>query len=175
MSQTNPLLPLFRCSIISEAVCPLGPGHQPLSSYAEGPIAWIPIIDSANEWVQIARDDACQQYSHMKSEAPEWGMNGIGNEKITRNILCCTIPGMVVDPNATPQHKITATSGEGDAILYELAISNYHPHWFDRSKGWTGQTFEEALDFCDDIEGYNLCPYGMFCSTICILFYHVAD
>ena len=135
-------------------------------------------MDDANEWVQIGRDDTCVQYSHVHSEGPEWGTNGIGNEEITRNILCCTKQEFASDPNAKPAQQVSGPNAKPaqqvldpsatpaqevikDALLYNGAMSTYHPHLYDRSKSWYGQTYEEGLDFCGNIEGYELCSYGM--------------
>jgi len=160
-----------------DAVCPLGIDREPLSAYAEatGP-AWIPIFDSANEWVNVGRDEACAKYSDMNSQSPEWGMNGIGNEEITRAIMCCAHPSMVIDPGARPHpNQITEIPKVSlqevpvhlveDVRLYEDAIAKYSPTWYNRDRGWTGQTYLQALQFCGDSgDGNNeLCPLDAIC------------
>lgn len=42
------------------------------------------------------------------------------------------------------------------------------PILYDRSKGWSGQTYQEAFDFCksktnNDGEGMKLCEYAAYC------------
>ena len=81
-----------------DAVCPLGTNRSPISLYlnVSGPLeeaSWVPVIDEANEWVQIALLNSCIKHSAMNPEPPEWGRSGIGNEEITRNILCCAKAG----------------------------------------------------------------------------------
>jgi len=163
--------------VCSDAVCPLGIDREPLSAYAEatGP-AWIPIIDSANEWVNIGRDGACAKYSDVNSKSPEWGMNGIGNEEITRAIMCCAHPGMVIDPGARPHpnqiteipkvplQEVPVPSAE-DVQLYVDAAAKYSPIWYNRDQGWTGQTYLQALQFCGDSDDGNneLCPFDAIC------------
>ena len=46
---------------------------------------------------------------------------------------------------------------------YQAAVMTYQPLEFDRFKGWVGQTYEEALEFCEERSGYALCPYEAVC------------
>ena len=131
-----------------EGLCPLGPRVEPLGGAglvggSDGDGAWLPIMDGANEWVRAG----CVAYSHEHPNRPAWGMSGEGSEELTREIVCCL--------------RREEDSGEEDAVLYQMAAEGYHPRSYDRSKGWLGQSFEEALDFCDGVEGYELCTYGM--------------
>ena len=80
-------------------ICPFGTNSEPILSYAREDSSWVPIIDKANEWVQISHFNSCIKYSSMNPEPPEWGYNGIGNEEITRNILCCAAGNAYVPSN----------------------------------------------------------------------------
>lgn len=133
-----------------KVVCPLGPDREPLGgAIGDEPEAWLPVLDGINEWVQVGQSGSlCIAWSHKHPGQPDWSMTGQGSEEFTQNINCCLVT--------------EETSRESDALLYELAMSKFRPHIYDRSHGWEGQTFEAALDFCDGIEGYELCPYGKF-------------
>eukprot|EP00571_Detonula_confervacea_P005178 CAMPEP_0172328788 /NCGR_PEP_ID=MMETSP1058-20130122/60533_1 /TAXON_ID=83371 /ORGANISM="Detonula confervacea, Strain CCMP 353" /LENGTH=2032 /DNA_ID=CAMNT_0013045917 /DNA_START=48 /DNA_END=6146 /DNA_ORIENTATION=- len=157
-----------------EALCPMGPGHEPLSAYQEGPFNWLPIIDKPNEWVQVSEHDACVQYSHINPNPPDWGLNGADDEEVTKYIMCCAKAGFVVDPNvAPPMHPTSDASGiqvagpapiiseEGIATYTEVAVK-YSPQWFNRDKGWDGTTYLEALQFCSD-SIHELCPLVAIC------------
>lgn len=49
-----------------------------------------------------------------------------------------------------------------DKSLQEISAA-YRPIWFDRSTGWNGRTYDEALDFCKLYSDYIPCPYEVFC------------
>ncbi|KAL7550772.1 hypothetical protein ACHAWF_013996 [Thalassiosira exigua] len=127
-----------------EAVCPVGMG-KPLGGYSEGStMSWIPILDLFDDWVLTNEDEnSCIQYSHMHGTATEWGTSGKGSEDITRNIMCC------LESDVPPS--------------YEAAFEEFDPRTFGRNNGWAGNTYADAVDFCEDIEGYGLCPYRALC------------
>lgn len=152
-----------------DAICPVGAEKEPVSSYEDhdGPEAWAPIIDDANDWVQISRINSCIKYSALNPDPPEWGYNGIDNEEVTRNVLCCAKSGMpgvesenaiVVEP-AGPlyppphpaEHSHTVGVGphskEEDQLIAQIATA-YRPKWYDRQQGWEGQSYPEAIQFC---------------------------
>ena len=153
------------CNVIEEGydlcpyefICPKGPDYEPFGGMRPSGSyddihdngAWVPILNSINEWVQVGEgNDPCVAYSHTHPDRPDWGMTGNHNEEITREVMCC----------------IDQTDGDyfEKAVAYETAIAKYHPHLFDGSE-WKGQTFIDAIDFCEGIEGYNLCPYEAIC------------
>lgn len=47
----------------------------------------------------------------------------------------------------------------------EKVSAAYRPVWFDRSTGWKGQTYQEALDFCASFNDDIPCPYEVYCPT----------
>ena len=67
-----------------EAICPVGPGCEPLFGYREEGEggSWVPIFDdvNGNDWVQVLK------------ELPDWGQTGIGNKEINRHVFCCIDP-----------------------------------------------------------------------------------
>ena len=56
------------------------------------------------------------------------------------------------------------TEDELDELYYQVS-KNYLPIWFDRSSGWKGQTYGEALLFCGTHDEGNFapCPYEVYC------------
>jgi len=52
-------------------------------------------------------------------------------------------------------------------VLFFSVSKKYNPVWFDRSSGWKGQTYQEALDFCANFKSYIPCPYDVVrCSLL---------
>ena len=49
-----------------------------------------------------------------------------------------------------------------DKLLQSISAA-YRPIWFDRSTGWKGQSYQEALDFCGSYNQYIPCPYEVYC------------
>lgn len=42
----------------------------------------------------------------------------------------------------------------------------YMPRWFNRSNGWSGTTYPEAVEFCASVESRVVCPFeGAFFSA----------
>ena len=177
-----------------DAICPLGPNEEPVTAYQAGPTTgehagqgtWVPIIDAGNEWVQMAEENACVQYSHLHQEAPNWGDppnlsdSGEDNEDLTRFVVCCAKQGMF-DPNAvlepvvhpstggvgTPVEKPPSTAythTEDEKMTYNDAAVKYTPKWYNREKGWLGSTYLDALQFCNmEDDKYELCPLAAIC------------
>jgi len=129
------------------AVCPNGPGSNPIRGVQAGGPSWNPVSDRVDEWVQIAADGKCSLYSQHDATPPKWGVMG-GNDDATRNMFCCK----QVDTGVVP--TMTSTGVETSAT--PLAIE------FDRSKDWTGQTYGQAADFCGQ-KGYTICPLEVLC------------
>jgi len=132
--------------------------------------SWAPVSNADNEWVEISsKAGACDLYSERyNGEHPEWGINGDNNEEITRHILCCRehplqegddSSSIMDDQKADGEHVIQASSPPADWHIFEAASKKYKPIWFNRDKGWKGQTYQESLDFCaKQMDGYMPCP-----------------
>ena len=72
------------------------------------------------------------------------------------------------EPSGTaPIIQEPTTEGQGDANAqehYYTAAMQYTPKMYDRSHGWTGQTYEEAIAFCKNAaDGMAVCPYDALC------------
>jgi len=73
-----------------EALCPHGSDGPPVGGEKDGVNGvWVPIMDSANSWLQIGWKDTCMKYIDLKPHPPAWGLTGKDNEGITRHIKCC--------------------------------------------------------------------------------------
>lgn len=132
------------------AVCPNGPGSDPIKGVKEGGPSWIPVSDSVDEYVQIAADGKCSLYSQTHDKPPEWGVMG-GNDNGTRNLICCKQIGAgEIVPAVATSASSAGTSSNSVAIE------------FDRTKDWTGQTYGQAADFCGQ-KGYSICPFDVIC------------
>jgi len=69
----------------------------------------------------------------------------------------------------TPQPSRNPTDPPtSKGIGYELDAETYEPIMYGRSKGWTGQTYKEGVEFCNALlngkgEPMMLCPYKAYC------------
>ena len=157
-----------------EAICPLGTNTRPLGGFIE---SWVPISNTANDWVQVSQTDGCVKYSAMNEFAPDWGVKGDEGMAMVNHVMCCLSQDVI---NGVPSAMNTIDGAEGKfegwAIgsgsmqkddpnyeVYEVTAAKYLPLEFDRSKGWNGRTFIEALQFCGEMSGYEICPYAAIC------------
>eukprot|EP00581_Thalassiosira_minuscula_P005828 CAMPEP_0183746012 /NCGR_PEP_ID=MMETSP0737-20130205/66532_1 /TAXON_ID=385413 /ORGANISM="Thalassiosira miniscula, Strain CCMP1093" /LENGTH=2336 /DNA_ID=CAMNT_0025981691 /DNA_START=12 /DNA_END=7019 /DNA_ORIENTATION=- len=145
-----------------EAICPMGKGSVPLGGYiddAGGPKEmWVPISDSENDWVQVTENNACAIYSLEHGKTPDWGVTGNDNEGITRHIFCCK------DQEEVDAELIAEEQLQGEmTALFEQYELEFQPLEYSRESGWGGKTYLEAIQFCAHTEGYEICPYNVFC------------
>lgn len=77
----------------------------------------------------------------------------------------------VATTQATPKPAPVVTE-ETEAIsvlvshTLEETQEKYQARWHDRSKGWKGQTYSEAIRFCADNGSYIPCPYEAYCPMV---------
>ena len=148
--------------------------------------------------------DICYTYTMLNGEKPSWGSSTEGEHTITGYLMCCHIPDSLSD--ITEMARVTATptakpktaeptmqptpqpvtpqpvtprptplpTNKGN--IYEDVANGFRPIWFDRSSGWTGQTYKEGIDFCKSLsnakgEGMMVCPLQAHSYvTLCIVF-----
>jgi hypothetical protein len=73
-------------------LCPFGPDTDPIIGIKHDIAgSWMPILGGNDaEWVQVGKDNSCVKWSAIKSDpVPSWSLTGLGNEEITRHVLCC--------------------------------------------------------------------------------------
>lgn len=89
----------------------------------------------------------------------------------TRHVMCCdeheVISTFNIKDEISSEQRPSAPQSAPSQIQSEAfqAIDNqFHPIWYDRSSGWKGQTYGDALGFCESLEGSTmLCPYEVYC------------
>ena len=95
--------------------------------------------------------------SKAKEQKPA-ASGAVGRPKVeaqTRHVLCCS----PVDPGSN-----AAGSAANLAAAEYARAESHHPVWYDRSSGWDGTTYREAVGFCSSLgEGTELCPYEAYC------------
>ena len=148
-----------------KGLCPLGRGTIPIGGLKEKG-SWAPIMDSPNDWVMIGPDESCTKYSELHDELPSWGLNGEGDEDITRHIVCClNVEETPADaaPTATENVLDSDEANQEISMTYEQAAITFKPQWYGRDKGWVGQTYDQAVEFCNAKDSYMLCAYEVIC------------
>eukprot|EP00584_Thalassiosira_punctigera_P010832 CAMPEP_0172545724 /NCGR_PEP_ID=MMETSP1067-20121228/15591_1 /TAXON_ID=265564 ORGANISM="Thalassiosira punctigera, Strain Tpunct2005C2" /NCGR_SAMPLE_ID=MMETSP1067 /ASSEMBLY_ACC=CAM_ASM_000444 /LENGTH=297 /DNA_ID=CAMNT_0013332519 /DNA_START=3 /DNA_END=893 /DNA_ORIENTATION=- len=180
--------PMMLCPF--DAYCPKGANSVPYGGIKEETAAgsWAPVINGHNSWVELGNERKCRPYSEIYPEepAPEWGITGRNNEEITRHVLCCrsrashlsageTGGGADGDvaANAALVESAVAQVTEGIVVEGEMQLvygeiygrvdHNLQPTPHDRLSGWTGQTYDEAREFCGRTESKEPCTYEALC------------
>ena len=169
------------------AVCPNGKGRPPLGGVKDNRKgSFVPIIDTPNQWVQLSSKGVCELHSSLYGSPPEWGLTGEHNEEMTRNIVCCKEPeGSFEDTGDDEQDdaegSTTASEGEvyetkdtsdvnaGSSIATLLTTAEQsvldvmHPLWFGRKHGYQGTSYDDAVQFCNNVGGMSVCPPEAYC------------
>ncbi|KAL7529104.1 hypothetical protein ACHAXR_002796, partial [Thalassiosira sp. AJA248-18] len=147
-------------------ICPDGVGKAPLGGFRREAEAWAPIIGVPNGWISVATATAettsCLDYNSAHTHSPLWGVSGHDLEEDgvdhSPAIMCCpdsltdTVQGSKSEPNGA-QASITDDNN---------LMAKYKPKWFDRSQGWTGETYDDATSFCA-LQDSQPCPYEAIC------------
>ena len=145
-----------------EAICPAGVESLPLGGVKAGTApngaTWIPFIDEMNAWAQIGSSGKlCEKHNG----APRWGITGEGNEGITRYVACCqggtSTAVATFNPNSPSSNKVE------EEFISQMQMQKYNPQWFDRTSGWEGETYKEAISFCAKKGKMTICPYDAYC------------
>jgi hypothetical protein len=154
-------------------ICPSGPAQLPFSGLNDDvDMKWVPILDDTNDWVNLSVQDGLQDMCLPWSLTPggEFGSTGQDNEELTRNIVCCMIQESAAMPTDVTTAEVEAALDTGNETtdaqmnqMYQIVWETYHLTWFDRSKGWHGQTSAEAFSFCSDFSNKVPCPYEALC------------
>jgi hypothetical protein len=138
-----------------EVLCPGGPFQVPYGGSINGGLieSWVPINGAFNSWVQVITDgQVCVPWETLNGGGrPSWGMDSSElDEDITRYILCCEMYALSDN---------TASSTGSSVISYDDVSEIYAPIWYDRSDGWDGSKYVDAIVFCASKNSYIPCPY----------------
>ncbi len=152
---------------------------------------WAPVGDKFNEWVSIGSTNMCVTLSDLQEKLPAFDFTKEGSQKISQHILCCPVDkaspptpaATIIDEAqqapapapatpqqapapATPQQAPASTavvSAEAKQAQFAWALEAYQPEWFDRSNGWVGTNYGEAINFCQQKGGRTICPFEAYC------------
>eukprot|EP00571_Detonula_confervacea_P013981 CAMPEP_0172306514 /NCGR_PEP_ID=MMETSP1058-20130122/7566_1 /TAXON_ID=83371 /ORGANISM="Detonula confervacea, Strain CCMP 353" /LENGTH=995 /DNA_ID=CAMNT_0013018427 /DNA_START=19 /DNA_END=3006 /DNA_ORIENTATION=+ len=99
------------------------------------------------------RDHELHPYYIKEEEAKKdkewWVGDGIGN-------------GVDENKEGIIEIEKKLTKEELEQLYYDTEDA-YLPIWFDRSTGWTGTTYKEAMKFCKSHDDFVPCPYHVYC------------
>lgn len=118
--------------------------------------AYSAVINAPNSWVSL---ETCSYYTEENAFPPLWGLNGNEDEtNVPSTVLVCC------DETDDRNDSINETGGKpNDDEQYIL--DEYKPTWFKRDSGYNGQTWEDALIFCENVAGMELCPKDAYCPS----------
>lgn len=140
--------------------------------------------DEANSWVSVTKDQPCLPFKNQ----PTFGPDDVVSRGWTQNIVCCLITddtqnlitsladltqASTTVPATSAAEAIIDSVANGSAIqsediqkVYEAVALSFEPLTFDRSSGWDGQTYLEAMavsfTFC-----VAIVAVFKFCSMLC--------
>lgn len=118
-----------------------GEQWAPTSNYAS--------VDASigNSWIMIGTIDGnptttCSQYEILNNgKSPPWTADGSKTE-LKHHVLCCMQP---------------------ESMKHEQDIKRgMNPIWLDSSHGWSGGSYSDAEQFCQQLGGKKLCPYATY-------------
>lgn len=139
-----------------EVICPGGPLNLPYGG-ALVQTSWAPINTPFNSWVMVSSPQLCVRYENLNRENhPMWGLTGEDSEVLTRNVLCCDMDNAAEGGGSQSESAPTVDP-------YSQVMEKYAPKWFDRSNGWSGKTYAEAISFCAENDSQIPCPYSAYC------------
>lgn len=67
-------------------------------------------------------------------------------------------------PSLPTDKPVTASSGSSSTSTAYQNAEKYNPIWYDRSSGWTGQSYDEGFEFCSSKgPNHDICPFEVIC------------
>eukprot|EP00985_Skeletonema_marinoi_P017771 scaffold9839_cov157-Skeletonema_marinoi.AAC.6 len=163
-----------------EGYCPEGENSVPFGGVKVGfdgeQEQWAPIGNKYDEWVQIGPVNMCMMATDIQEDKPAWEYTEEGSQIITQHVMCCPVVGGNGDGGSAPAPTTVVnneaqqapapsavTSGEAKQAQFDWAAEAYEPLWFDRSNGWLGTNYGEAINFCQQQQGKTICPFEAYC------------
>jgi len=134
-----------------DVLCPNGIGGGQSSNNN----LWAPVLDtySSNTWMEIREGGWCEKHTSLeKNGDPVW------------YVLCCKVDATAAAAPSSPTiNSAPAADDQEVQAIYKDISEKYHPVSFDRSQGWRGQTYGDALVFCAKQNSKIPCPYEVTC------------
>lgn len=164
--------------------CPKGPtGNLILNAKFEEAEAWAATGDRSNQFVMVGHEDTCNRVT--ASNPGGYGRNN-ADVDIMSHLMCCadtinevsedlgvapTVNAVDEQSSSNSSPDTTQHSSSSMHALTELehtVRSKYIPIWFGFKDGWSGGTYEAAVEFCSGVDpghgdNFRLCPLMAYC------------
>jgi hypothetical protein len=163
--------------------CPKGPtGNLIFDVHFEEVEAWAATGDRSNQYVMVGSTDECNRVTTSKPAG--YGRSNV-NDDIMSHLMCCndvmvevsedlgvapTVPPLAHQSISNSDSGNTQQSGSSHTLteLEHNVKSKYIPFWFGFKDGWTGGSYQNALDFCASVDSgqgdsFHLCPLMAYC------------
>lgn len=136
-----------------DAICPKGIDSEPFSGYkvTQGE-QWMPILDTANDWVKISTEGSCSRYSSNNSQPPSWSITGSGDDAITQYISCCLFD--TAAESSSEAETIMQATTDPIVMAYEASLAKYSTIYYSRDNGECMKSFY-ARRFCTSNVEYS--------------------
>ena len=113
---------------------------------------WAPVGKEQNSWVQVGRREGqtCKTLKHLSHKDPLWGASGMNIFEESGYVMCCLEHSLLPVEAASTMPK----------DIYDVIEPVFNPILYDRTRGWEGSTYDEAVQFCSEKEPSRvLCPF----------------
>lgn len=101
-----------------------------------------------DKWIMVGMQNGdagttCKEYGQLYGgKSPPWSGHD-GSPELKKNVLCCL---------------------QQEALKKEQDIKRgMNPIWLDDKHGWDGGSWNDAVEYCDGLDGKKLCPYAVYC------------
>jgi len=113
-------------------------------------------------------------FTEWGKQGPNGGGGGGGEDTVEGDNAQETTTSAAVNVADAPNEKNpnegnaatldSSTTANLDAQKREKAvISAFQPIWFSNAHGWSGTSYEDAIQFCESYNHMVLCPYAAYC------------
>jgi hypothetical protein len=122
----------------------------------------------------------CKDANHLKSdwwkpEEEEVDATGTSGTDTDDAADASDSSGTAAAANAEDAVEETNDPDDGNAAVVstnvkiqqreKAVISAFQPVWFASSHGWSGTTYDDAIDFCESYNHMVLCPFSAYCPS----------
>jgi hypothetical protein len=142
---------------------------------------WAATSNHSNSWILVGTSDGdamstCKTHEQLHdSKTPSWGMDGTFTH-MKENIMCCvdssqTSTGSISKTDDSDISSEIASSASFNAVattdnalgMEQLIHTELEPIWLGAKDGWNGGSHDDAMEFCQNFRGKQLCPYAAYC------------